>query len=115
MTTLHQVVLAGQLDDLGTSWISMFKGWADTGIKAALACIVLYVLVTRFSLKAGVGALLLMVLALGLYSAREQLADKVEDEVKNPAKGAAQLHVLYGSDELAPGDARVTGLAGGSA
>ncbi|WP_406384081.1 hypothetical protein OHU25_41290 [Streptomyces sp. NBC_00117] len=113
MTTVHQMVLAGQLDDLGNGWIGMFKGWADAGLKVALACIVLYVLVTRFSLKAGVGALLLMVLALGIYNAREQLAHKVEDEVKNP-EGTAQLHVSYGSDDLAP-DVRITGLAGGSA
>ncbi|WP_372344139.1 hypothetical protein [Streptomyces sp. KL116D] len=36
-----------------------------------------------------------MVLALGIYNAREQLADKVEDEVTNPAKGAARQHVPY--------------------
>ncbi|MCQ4210424.1 hypothetical protein [Streptomyces longispororuber] len=111
MNTVQQVVLAGQLDDLGNGWIDMFKGWADAGLKVALACIVLYVLVTRFSLKAGVGALLLMVLALGIYNAREQLADKVEDEVNNPAKGAAQPHVPDRSAELAPG-VRVPALRG---
>ncbi|MFD0033805.1 hypothetical protein ACFVJK_37355 [Streptomyces sp. NPDC127172] len=95
MNTLHPMVLAGQLNDLGDSWIDMFKGWATNGLVVALLLIVLYVLITRFSLKAGVGALLLMVLALGIYQARQDLADKVEDEIKNPAKGAAQLHVPY--------------------
>jgi uncharacterized membrane protein (Fun14 family) len=95
VNTLHQMVLAGQLDDLGDSWIGMFQGWATKSLAVVLLLIVLYVLITRFSLKAGVGALLLMVLALGIYQARQDLADKVEDEVKNPAKGSAQLHVPY--------------------
>ncbi|MFH8737593.1 hypothetical protein [Streptomyces sp. NPDC017964] len=95
MNTLHPMVLAGELDDLGDGWIDMFQDWATKGLAVVLLFIVLYVLITRFSLKAGVGALLLMVLALGIYQARENLADKVEDEIKNPAKGAAQLHVPY--------------------
>ncbi|WP_338704333.1 hypothetical protein V2W30_41175 (plasmid) [Streptomyces sp. Q6] len=116
MNTLHQVVLAGELNDLGNSWIGMFKGWADGALKVALAIIVVYVLVTRFSLKAGVGALLMMILALGLYNAREQMADKVEDEVNNPTKGAPVLHVPYGEggQELAPG-VRGAGLGRGAA
>ncbi|MEU5060063.1 MULTISPECIES: hypothetical protein [unclassified Streptomyces] len=102
MNTLHSIVLAGQLNDLGDSWIDMFKGWATNGLVVVLLLIVLYVLITRFSLKAGVGALLLMVLALGIYQARQELADKVENEIKNPAKGAAQLHVPYAPRALAP-------------
>ncbi|MFB8273603.1 hypothetical protein ACFC96_44530 [Streptomyces sp. NPDC055955] len=102
MSTLHPMVLAGQLSDLGDSWIGMFKDWATNGLAVMLLIIVLYVLITRFSLKAGVGALLLMVLALGIYQARQDLADKVEDEVKNPAKGAAQLHVPYLPGSVTP-------------
>lgn len=89
------MVLAGELNDLGDGWIGMFKNWATNGLSVVLLLIVLYVLFTKMSLKAGIGALLLMVLALGIYQARQDLADKVEDEVKNPAKGAAQLHVPY--------------------
>ncbi|MER5951201.1 hypothetical protein ABT127_34705 [Streptomyces sp. NPDC001904] len=96
----HHMVLAGALDDLGDGWIGMFGSWANNGLKVALVVIVLYVLVTRFSLKAGVGALLLMVLALGIYQAREELADKVEDEVNNPAKSVSQFQPRYGADEL---------------
>lgn len=99
----NPMVLAGALNDLGDSWINMLGGWANTGLKVFLVVIVLYVLVTRFSLKAGVGALLMMVLALGIYQAREQLANKVEDEVKNPSKSASQVHVPYRSGELGPG------------
>jgi hypothetical protein len=88
VTTVHSVVLAGQLDDLGDSWISMLQDWATKGLQAGLVCLVVIIMVQKFSLKAGIGALLLMIIALGLYESRNDLADMFEDEVKNPARGA---------------------------
>ncbi|MBO7935630.1 hypothetical protein JTP77_006620, partial [Streptomyces sp. S9] len=88
MNTVHSLILAGQLDDLGDSWINMFKNWASRGLEAGLLVLVVVVMIQKFSLKAGIGALLLMVIALGLYNSREPLADMFEDEVKNPSKGA---------------------------
>ncbi|WP_246886514.1 hypothetical protein [Streptomyces sp. GESEQ-4] len=81
-------MLAGQLDDLGDSWITMFKDWATKGLQAGLLVLVVVIMIQKFSLKAGIGALLLMIIALGLYNSREDLSDMFEDEVKNPAKGA---------------------------
>ncbi|MEU3901741.1 hypothetical protein [Streptomyces sp. NPDC045251] len=88
MNTVHEMVLAGQLDDLGDSWITMFEDWATKGLQAGLIVLVVVIMVQRFSLKAGIGALLLMIIALGLYGSREDLADMFTDEVKNPANGA---------------------------
>ncbi|MFI6359877.1 hypothetical protein ACIBJF_46630 [Streptomyces sp. NPDC050743] len=88
MNTVHSVVLAGQLDDLGNSWITMFKNWATKGLQAGLLVLVVTIMIQKFSLKAGIGALLLMVIALGLYNSRDSLANMFEDEVKNPSKGA---------------------------
>ncbi|MGI5143271.1 MULTISPECIES: hypothetical protein [unclassified Streptomyces] len=81
-------MLAGQLNDLGNAWITMFKDWATKGLQAGLVVLVVVVMIQRFSLKAGIGALLLMVIALGLYNARNDLANMFTDEVKNPSKGA---------------------------
>ncbi|MFE2579382.1 hypothetical protein [Streptomyces sp. NPDC059378] len=88
MNTVHSLVLAGQLNDLGDSWINMFKEWATKGLQAGLVCLVVVIMIQKFSLKAGIGALLLMIIALGLYDSRDSLANMFEDEVKNPAKGA---------------------------
>ncbi|MGW5657231.1 hypothetical protein [Streptomyces humi] len=88
MNTVHPLMLAGQLNDLGNSWIDMFKEWATKGLQAGLLVLVVVVMVQRFSLKAGIGALLLMIIALGLYNSRDSLAHMFEDEVKNPAKSA---------------------------
>ncbi|MFF8867918.1 hypothetical protein ACF08B_38425 [Streptomyces sp. NPDC015139] len=88
MNTVHSLMLAGQLDDLGNSWINMFKEWATKGLQAGLICLVVVIMIQKFSLKAGIGALLLMVIALGLYNSRNDLANMFTDEVKNPSKGA---------------------------
>ncbi|WP_432189995.1 hypothetical protein [Streptomyces sp. Tue6028] len=88
MTPVHDLMLAGQLHDLGDSWITMFKEWADKGLQAGLVCIVVVVMIQRFSIKAGIAALLALVVALGLYNSRNDLAKRFEDEVNNPSQGA---------------------------
>ncbi|MGX1542566.1 hypothetical protein [Streptomyces adustus] len=108
MNPVHSLVLAGQLNDLGDSWITMFKEWATKGLQAGLVCLVVVIMIQKFSLKAGIGALLLMIIALGLYDSRESLATMFEDEVKNPAKGAPAVPGLVQSElpasrEYSPG------------
>ncbi|MGW7715550.1 hypothetical protein ACWGKK_14705 [Streptomyces chartreusis] len=88
MNSVNGVLLAGRLDDLGDSWITMLQNWATKGLQAGLLVLVVVIMIQKFSLKAGIGALILMVIALGLYGSRQELADMFEDEVKNPAKGA---------------------------
>ncbi|MFE9558450.1 hypothetical protein ACFYMW_36470 [Streptomyces sp. NPDC006692] len=90
----HSVVLAGKLDDLGNSWIDMFTNWGTRGLKAALIVIVVVYMVQRFSIKAGIGALLLMAIALGLYESRDDLAAIFTDQIKNPTKKSAPAVVV---------------------
>ncbi|SEB98593.1 hypothetical protein SAMN05216532_0108 [Streptomyces sp. 2231.1] len=109
MNTVPSLVLAGQLDDLGNSWITMFKDWATKGLQAGLVCLVVVIMIQKFSPKAGIGALLLMVIALGLYNSRNDLATMFEDEVKNPSKGAPAHPGIVQSD---PPDSRVASVGG---
>ncbi len=104
MNTVHSLMLAGQLDDLGNSWINMFKEWATKGLQAGLICLVVVIMIQKFSLKAGIGALLLMVIALGLYNSRNELANMFIDEVKNPSKGAPAVPSVVRSELPAPRD-----------
>lgn len=98
MNTVHSLMLAGQLDDLGNSWINMFKNWATKGLQAGLLVLVVVIMIQKFSLKAGIGALLLMVIALGLYNSRDSLANMFTDEVKNPSKGAPAIPGIVQSE-----------------
>ncbi|MGV9456416.1 hypothetical protein [Streptomyces sp. NPDC003635] len=82
------LLVAGRLDEFGESWIDMFERWGTKGLQAGLIVLVVIIMIQKFSLKAGIGALLLMIVALGLYGSRQDLADMFEDEVKHPAKGA---------------------------
>ncbi|MGW3038133.1 hypothetical protein ACWDCB_43985 [Streptomyces sp. NPDC001178] len=104
MNTVHSLILAGQLNDLGNSWITMFKEWATKGLQAGLVVLVVVIMIQKFSLKAGIGALLLMVIALGLYNARNDLANRFEDEVKNPSKGAPAVPNIFRAELPAPHD-----------
>ncbi|MEU6546426.1 hypothetical protein [Streptomyces sp. NPDC046859] len=104
MNTTHTLLLAGQLNDLGDSWITMFKEWATKGLQAGLVCLVVIIMIQKFSLKAGIGALLLMIIALGLYNSRDSLANMFEDELKNPAKGAPAVPGAVPSELLSPAD-----------
>ncbi|MEU6375487.1 hypothetical protein [Streptomyces sp. NPDC046909] len=102
MNTVNHLVLAGKLDDLGDSWIDMFGQWATKGLQAGLLVVVVVIMIQRFSIKAGIGALLLMIIALGLYHSREDLADMFTDEVNNPAQGApATPSLVHTSDPVA--------------
>ncbi|MEU6511017.1 hypothetical protein [Streptomyces sp. NPDC046942] len=98
MNTVHSVILAGQLDDLGNSWINMFKNWATKGLAAGLIILVVVNMAQKASLKAGIAALLLMITALGLYSSRNVLANMFTDEVKNPSKGAPAVPGIVTSE-----------------
>ncbi|MFI9772111.1 hypothetical protein ACIHJG_35405 [Streptomyces sp. NPDC052415] len=101
MNTVDSVILAGKLDEFGDSWISMLEDWGAKGLQAGLIVLVVIIMIQRFSLKAGIGALLLMIIALGLYDSREDLADMFEDEVKNPAQGAPVIpSTVHGSDPV---------------
>ncbi|WP_406346993.1 hypothetical protein [Streptomyces sp. NBC_00648] len=91
MNTVHTLMLAGELNDFGDSWISMFKEWATKGLEAGLTVLVVVIMIQKFSPKAGIGALLLMIIALGLYNSRDRLATMFEDEVNNPSKGAPTI------------------------
>jgi hypothetical protein len=98
VNTVHSLMLAGQLNDLGDSWITMFKDWATKGLQAGLVCLVVIIMIQKFSLKAGIGALLLMITALGLYNSRQDLADMFTDEVKNPSKSAPAVPGIVHSE-----------------
>ncbi|MFF8717034.1 hypothetical protein ACF07T_37225 [Streptomyces sp. NPDC015184] len=99
------VVLAGRLDALGDGWIDMLGDWATKGLKAGLVCLVVIAMVRAFSIKAAVGALLLMIVALGLYNSRNELADIFQDEVKNPSQGAPAVPGAVAGTGSRSGDA----------
>lgn len=88
------VQLAGKLADLGNSWLTTLGTWGDKGLQVALVAIVVVTVVRKVSLKAGIGALIGLVVALGIYNSRTSLANLFEDEVNNPVKSARIVTVV---------------------
>ncbi|MGI5401412.1 hypothetical protein ACQEVG_18610 [Streptomyces sp. CA-135486] len=103
MNSTH-VQLAGKLADLGDSWLTTLGSWGDKGLQVSLIAIVVITVVRKVSLKAGIGALIGLVLALGIYNSRTTLANVFKDEVNNPANGAGSVTVVVsGQPERLPG------------
>ncbi|UQW99121.1 hypothetical protein [Streptomyces sp. RerS4] len=83
--------MASKLDDLGDGFFATLGGWADNSLKLILVVVVVVAVSRQFSIKAGIGALLAMVLALGIYEARESFSGAVKDKVEHPLKSAPAL------------------------
>lgn len=93
---MNGVMLAGALEDLGDGFIAMLGGWGDDGLQAVLVAIVAITALRTLSMKSAIGAILLFVVALGIYRSQDSLSDAFEDEVNNPAKAAASAPALPG-------------------
>ncbi|MEU3261509.1 hypothetical protein ABZ694_27595 [Streptomyces albidoflavus] len=93
---MNSVMLAGALEDLGDGFIAMLSGWGDDGLQAVLVLIVAITAFRSLSMKSAIGAILLFVVALGIYRSQDSLSDAFEDEVNNPAKAAASAPALPG-------------------
>ncbi|MCX4546895.1 hypothetical protein [Streptomyces sp. NBC_01565] len=98
---MSSVILAGKVDELGDSFIKTLTDWGSAGLGAALIILVLVTIGSKWSMKAAIGALLAMVIALGIYKSRDALSDMVSDEINHPANAAAV--VVDGRSEHAGG------------
>lgn len=94
MNPTTNMMLAGKLDALGNSLLGTLSDWGDKGLKVALTVVVLVAIVRNFSLKAGIGALLAMIIALGLYNSREAIAGMFSDEINHPATTTGSMHLV---------------------
>ncbi|MEU9182861.1 hypothetical protein AB0C90_39990 [Streptomyces sp. NPDC048550] len=91
---MNEVMLAGKFADMGDSFIATLARWSDGGLKAILLAVVVVTVGRKFSMKAGTGALIALVIALGIYNSRDSLAGMFSDEINNPSKGAGAVTVV---------------------
>lgn len=85
------VVLAGAFQDIGDHLLGLGTGWSEKALKLALIVIVVVKVTQKFSMKAGIGALVGLVICLGIYGSRNELGNAFKDEVLN--HGAASTSV----------------------
>ncbi|WP_332757345.1 hypothetical protein [Streptomyces sp. MT206] len=90
---MNSVILAGKFDAFGDSFIKTLTDWGSSGLTAALIILVLVTIGSKWSMKAAIGALIAMVIALGIYKSRDALSDMMSDEINHPANAAAVVIV----------------------
>ncbi|MDF3141484.1 MULTISPECIES: hypothetical protein [unclassified Streptomyces] len=88
---MKSVILAGEFEDIGDHLLNVGNGWAEGSLKFGLLAIVVVTIIKKFSMKAGIGALIGLVIANGIYNGRTDISDAVTDEVTN-IKGAPAVH-----------------------
>ncbi|WP_228487809.1 hypothetical protein [Streptomyces albidoflavus] len=93
---MNGVMLAGALEEVGDGFIAMLSGWGEDGLQAVLVTIVAITAFRTLSMKSAIGAIVLFIVALGIYRSQDTLSDAFEDEVNNPAKAAATAPKLPG-------------------
>ncbi|MFI2620533.1 hypothetical protein [Streptomyces sp. NPDC018584] len=105
MTT---ITLAAEFSEIGDNLFDVGTSWATQGLKLGLLAIVVMTIVKKFSLKAGIGALLGLVIANGIYNGRNDLSEAFTNELLNVGAPAVHAPQYPGAGLAAP-----AGAAGG--
>lgn len=91
---MNTITLAVEFEDIGNNLFGLGTGWATKALKLGLLLIVVVTVISKFSLKAGIGALIGLIFANGIYGARQDLSDSFTDFLissqGSPARHAPQ-------------------------
>ncbi|MFI7103297.1 hypothetical protein ACIBK8_28575 [Streptomyces sp. NPDC050161] len=85
---MQTVQLAGAFEDIGDHLFGIGTGWAEAGLKLALLLLIVIRVCQRFSVKAGIGAVLGYVLILGIYNSQTDLSNAFKDEITSVGSAA---------------------------
>lgn len=97
------VTLAGALQDIGDHLFGLGTGWSEKALRLALVVIVVVKVVQKFSMKAGIGALVGLVVCLGIYGSRTDLGNALKDEVLDHGAASTRVSVTdLGSGSAVP-------------
>ncbi|MFB7674099.1 hypothetical protein ACFC26_22070 [Kitasatospora purpeofusca] len=91
------VQLAGAIKNIGDTWATILDGWVSAFLMIALVLVCLVQVVRKMSIKAGLGAIIGLVLCWSLFTGRIQLSNLFNTEFKDPA-GAAPAMVVNGPE-----------------
>lgn len=90
------MIMAAEFKDVGDHLLGIGTSWGEQGLKVALLVIVVVKIAQKASLKAGIGALLGLVICMGIYESRGDLAKYVKDEVTSVGAPAVDKRPLTG-------------------
>ncbi|MFD3535885.1 hypothetical protein [Streptomyces sp. NPDC058664] len=79
----NAVVMAAAFKDIGNHLFGIGENWAERALKLFILAAVVITVVTKMSLKAAIGSVIALVICLGIYNARTELADAFKQELTN--------------------------------
>ncbi|MFF4699906.1 hypothetical protein [Streptomyces chattanoogensis] len=112
---MQTVQLAAAFEDIGNHLFGIGTDWAERGLRLALLVLVIVKISQRFSVKAGIGAILGYVIILGIYNSQNAIASAFKDEITSVGSAPASVVRVdeRGSVPLDSLPARPASAAGG--
>ncbi|MGW6557608.1 hypothetical protein [Streptomyces hydrogenans] len=93
-TTTSVVLAAAPIKDIGDHLLSMAGEWGEKALMVVILISVVLAVASKMSVKAGIGALIGLVVCVGLYQSKDALSDALKTEIENvststPAESSA--------------------------
>jgi phosphotransferase system glucose/maltose/N-acetylglucosamine-specific IIC component len=88
---MQTVQLAGAFEDIGDHLLGIGTSWAEGGLKLVLLVLIVVKVSQRFSVKAGIGAVLGYVVILAIYGSQGSLAKAFQDEITSSGSAPASV------------------------
>lgn len=95
MHTVQTMQMAGAFENIGDHLFTLGTNWAQAALRLALLVLIVVKVAQKFSVKAGIGAVIGYVLILGIYHSQEPLAKAFIDEITSVG---APAHVVRVDD-----------------
>ncbi|MFD4371056.1 hypothetical protein [Streptomyces sp. NPDC058486] len=76
-------VLAAPIKDIGDHLLSLGGEWGEKALGVVILISVVVAVAGKMSVKAGIGALIGLVICFGLYESRDVLSDAMKEEISN--------------------------------
>ncbi|MFC9595871.1 hypothetical protein ACFTUC_39500 [Streptomyces sp. NPDC056944] len=77
------VVLAAPIKEIGDHLLSVSGEWGEKALMVVILVSVVIAVGSKMSVKAGIGALIGLVVCVGIYQSRDELAQAFKEEITN--------------------------------
>ncbi|WP_426402797.1 hypothetical protein ACN9M0_39515 [Streptomyces sp. R-07] len=77
------VVLAAPIKEIGDHLLSLGGEWGEKALMVVILISVVIAVASKMSVKAGIGALIGLVICAGLYQSRDELSQAFKEEITN--------------------------------
>ncbi|MFJ5926597.1 hypothetical protein ACIQF6_28740 [Kitasatospora sp. NPDC092948] len=102
---MHEVMLAGALKNIGDNWSVTLLDWVSKFLLIALVLICCIQVIRKMSIKAGLGAVIGLVLCWAVFTGRGSLSNIINTEFSDPGMAAGSVSKTVqdaGARELPP-------------